>query len=120
MPLGFPKDPRGDVPKVTTADLAFPASVRQWLPKWEDIPEDFKRRRGEAEAYCKFVSAWFFNGVSAEEWDQKWRLRDGVTFEDAKERTLQIKCILGSFEPKHEHKEAGAAYLLYLFTEAKA
>jgi len=37
---------------------------------------------------------------------------DGI---DQNKALRHIKAILGSFEPKHEHKEAAAAYLLSLW-----
>lgn len=75
------------------------------MPKYADVPEEFKRDRN---AYVRFVSNWFFNGMSNAE---RARLtpKEGV---DAMQAFRAIKTILVSFEPKHEHKEAGAAYLL--------
>lgn len=36
--------------------MAFPVSVIQFMPKWEDIPEEFKN--GSAKE-CKLASEWF-------------------------------------------------------------
>lgn len=91
------------IPDVSALDLAF-GNINH-LPPMAEIPEEFKRM---SNPYCKFVSAWFFKGCGPE---QLARLspREGV------ERTAALKAIqaiLGSWAPAHEHKEAGAAYLL--------
>ena len=48
--------------KINDAMLAFPAEVvGTMLPKWEDIPVDY--RRGNTD-WCHLVNEWFSNGLS--------------------------------------------------------
>lgn len=98
------------VRKVTDADLVFPASVRDWLPPYDSVPAEFKRRDNP---FVQFVKEWFFRGIDLKEWALE-RL-PGISDDEAQERWKQVQCCLGSWEPKHEHKEAGCAYMLSRF-----
>ncbi len=88
----------------------FPARVTGvYLPPIDEVPDEFQHGQTKWE---KFVSTMFYMG-----WDgvnPTLVKREGV---DAEAGFLQVRTVLGSFEPKHEHKEAGAAYLLSLFFE---
>ncbi|MBM66083.1 MAG: hypothetical protein CMH55_07610 [Myxococcales bacterium] len=91
---------------ISDAMMAFPASVcGEYLPPMDEIPERFHRF---SDPYVELVRRLFFEGGSVAE----WKAREGV------DRDLAIKnlrAVLGSYEPKHEHKEAGAAYLVSLW-----
>ena len=87
-------------------DLAFPAMALDHMPLMEDIPEEFDK----SERWGRFVSDWFFFGIA----EKTMQPKDGIE-EDVALR--HIGMILGSFAPKHEHKEAAAAYLLSLWFE---
>jgi hypothetical protein len=76
------------------------------MPKYDTVPDEFKRYGGND--YCDFISTWFFRGLTPED-RQRLTPREHV---DEKKALIAIQAILRSFEPKHEHKEAGAAYLL--------
>ena len=52
------------------------------------------------------VSRWFFSGLPKE---TRFVPKTGIDEAAAK---AHLRAILASFEPKHEHKEAGCAYLL--------
>jgi hypothetical protein len=86
---------------LTALDVVFPAGVHHLMPSMESIPEEFHSR----SSWNKLISEWFFRGlnnisvVPAEGIDENNALR-------------HVKCIMGSFEPKHEHKEAACAYLM--------
>jgi len=89
-----------DVDDVT---LAFPASiVEKYMPAMKDIPAHIDRK------WEDLISTWFFEGVS----ELKLTPKPGI---DERKALRHIKAILGSFEPKHEHKEAAAAYLMSLW-----
>jgi hypothetical protein len=98
------------VPTVDRLDMAF-GNIKH-MPKYETIPEDFKRFNGNA--YVKAVSSWFFSGAKG--------LKDGIEIDGVKftakpgveavKALAAIKAVLGSFEPKHEHKEAACAFML--------
>lgn len=81
---------------------AFPASVRHMMPDYKDIPEEFKRGRTK---WNELVSTWFFRGLK----NAQYKPKEGI---DQKKALRHLKCIMGSWEPKHEHKEAAVAYLL--------
>ena len=93
---------------VTRTDIAFgPRILSEWLPAYDDIPEEFKRG---GNVWCETTSRWFFRGlpkgilVAKEGIDEIMAIR-------------HLKAVLGSFEPRHEHKEAGVAYLMSLWFE---
>lgn len=92
------------IPEVTDVDIAFPASVKKWMPDMKDIPEEFKDWNRENK-WTKAQSDWFFNGIKKAQFTPK----SGV---DAEKAFRVLACIQGSFEPKHEHKKAAVAYLM--------
>lgn len=79
--------------------------IGKYLPEMKEIPDEFKSFHNK---YVEFVSKWFFEGLE----DVKFDAKEGV---DVKDAFRQIKICLGSFQPQHEHKEYGAAYLVSLF-----
>lgn len=85
--------------KLSNLDIAFPASVSHLMPPWTDIPEKYRRSAGIA-------ARWFYTGLPV---GTEFIPRDGV---DVTQAMAQLKCILGSFEPKHEHKLAAVNFLL--------
>lgn len=87
---------------VTGVDLAFGNIAN--LPPKEDIPERFW---SWSDPYHQLVSKWFFSGLTHEELGTP---REGV---DGPASLAAIKAIMVSFEPKHEHKTAGVAFLLH-------
>ena len=89
--------------KVTDAQLVFPADTSKHLPSYSGIPEEFQRGR---TPWNKLVTRWFFKGLPV---DAEFHPRDGI---DANDAFRHIRYCMGSWEPKHEHKEAGCAYLL--------
>ncbi len=90
--------------------LAFPASVSALMPPMEDIPEEFMRMHGK---WNELTTCWFFRGVK----DLELKPKEGI---DQDVALRHIRAILGSYEPKHAHKEAAVAYLLSLwFDDAK-
>lgn len=92
--------------ELTAADVAFPATVRHLMPNMSDIPTDFKKWDGTK--WNKFFNDLFYCGV----------ITDGLVPVDGidKSKALRhLKCVAGSFEPKHEHKAAAVAYLASLW-----
>ena len=88
---------------VSGIELAFPTSVDGFLPNWAEIPEQFKGHRGTPQN--RLFSAMFFYGVDM----SKFKEKPGI---DRAAALNHIRYVSGSFEPKHEHKEAGVAWLL--------
>ncbi len=86
--------------------MAFPAGiVGKFLPLWEEIPEDFRRESGDARPWCDLCNRWFACGLKGDE----IAVKDGI---DAKAAFGHLKTCMGSFDPKHEHKISGVAWLM--------
>ncbi len=92
--------------KLDDIDVAFPAAIKHLMPNQEDIPDDFKRFNGNE--FVKLSDEWFFEGLDS----KKLIAKDGI---DKNEALRHLKCIQGSFEPKHEHKSSSVAYLMSLW-----
>lgn len=91
--------------EVSDLEIAFGGDMKKLLPAWKDIPEEFKNERTK---WNKVVSDWFFHGLK----NCIWKPKEGI---EADKALRHVQAIMSSFEPKHEHKEAGCAYLLSLF-----
>ena len=91
------------IPAMKDVDMVF--GNIEHLPPMERIPDRFKHFR---DAYVRFVSDWFFKGLVKADLEHLTP-RSGV---DPKAALRAIKAIMVSWEPQHEHKEAGCAFLL--------
>ena len=92
------------VPTINKLDLTF-GNIKH-LPPMSEIPDKFEMHSDSFQN--KFISKWFFSGLT--EADVAALIpKPGV---DKNKALIAISAILKSFEPKHEHKEAGAAFLL--------
>ena len=89
------------IENITKSYIAFgPKNLATFLPAMKDIPKGFFQ---DSNPWNKWISKWFFNGL------ENYAVAvQGVNFKDAH---MHLRVILGSFEPKHEHKIAGCAYL---------
>lgn len=98
------------IPELDRVDVAF-GNIKH-MPKYETLPADFKRHNGND--YVKAVSSWFFSGAKP---TPDGLIIDGMKFSakpgvDRMKALAAIKAVLGSYEPKHEHKEAACAFML--------
>lgn len=95
---------------ITDVEMAFGST--QWLPPWEAIPKEFKDGFPNADSpYVKLVDAMLFERPLPEMGmtpNPGWE-GDGEAFQTGLRRLMSSH--LTSFEPKHEHKVAGVAYL---------
>lgn len=91
-----------EIQNVTDIDVVFGTKALDLMPTYNKIPDEFKN--GDTK-WNKVVNTWFYRGLKNAQFTPK----DGV---DKNKALKHIKAIMGSFEPKHEHKEAGCAYLL--------
>ena len=91
------------VPELSRFDIVW--NKDDHLPAWNDIPDEFKR---SDNPYCRFIGQWFFLGLTPDDL-ARLRAREGV---DRDKALAAIAAPVGSFKPKHQHKEAGCAYLL--------
>lgn len=89
-------------------DLAFPTKTSHCMPAYDEIPEDFRRDRGNARKWCEFQARWFFDGI-------KFSCLKHKVGVDAHKALRHLQYIQGSWEPQHEHKEAAVAYLASLW-----
>ncbi len=92
--------------KLGAVDSAFGGNTDRLLPKYEDIPEEFK---SDHNVWVEMISTWFFLGLPK---DTQFVPQDGI---DPKEALLHVAACLKSFQPKQEHKTAGCAYLMSLW-----
>lgn len=89
------------------ADWADDRVVGALLPPLNDIPAEFKNHNNK---WCDKARKLFFSGGKMPQ------AKDGV---DANLAAIQISSILMSFQPEHNHKIYGVAYLMSLFYEDK-
>jgi len=78
------------------------AALTRLLPPMSVIPEAF---RDERDPWCAVAQRWFFSGLTA----GTLRALDGI---DQTAALSHLAAVLRSFAPKHEHKMAGAAWLM--------
>lgn len=81
--------------------LAFPAAVSELLPPADQIPDDYPGR----EFWLRFAERWWAGTLPE---GTEMHAQAGV---DAQAAGRHLTAILRSFEPKHEHKISGAAWL---------
>lgn len=89
-------------------DSAFGGDMKKLLPPWETIPKEFKDGHTK---WNSFFSRWHFTGLP-----KTTRVTPKEGIETAK-ALAHIKAVMASWEPKHEHKESGCAFLLSEFFE---
>lgn len=86
--------------EVSAVEMAFGGNMKELLPPYSEIPEEFKSSRNR---WVQWQNQWFYSGLK-----EAPAAKAGI---DAKAAIRHLGAIQGSFEPKHEHKEAGVAYL---------
>jgi hypothetical protein len=91
--------------EVSDVELAFGGRMEKLLPEYNEIPQEFKNGNTK---WNKVVTDWFYGGLK----NCRWMPKKGV---DTAKAVRHIGAIMGSFEPSHEHKMAGCAYLLSSF-----
>lgn len=98
------------IPDIDPASAVF-GDIKH-MPKMADIPDEFLKRRDNP--FTAAVSGWFFSGARFKDGvltvnGKSFRAKPGV---DGKKAIVAIQAVLGSFEPKHEHKEAACGFML--------
>jgi hypothetical protein len=95
---------------VNDVTFAFPANVDEYLPKMEDIPQEYCSRNSKSK-WVPLFNILFYGG----ETDKMWiTSKEGI---DAGKAGRHIMCIMKSYQPKHEHKLAGVLYLMDMWFE---
>jgi len=100
-----------DIPEITDVDIVF-GGADEHLPKWADLPDEFRRMRGP---FYHAASMLFFNGGELS--DHGLRFRDGV---DQTRAIRLLRALLGSYGTKHQHKIGGVGFLLSQWCEEAA
>lgn len=93
---------------IDEATAAFPAGLGILIPKYEDIPEVYRENFStdkHIEKMRKLFNTCFFKGLK----NLTLVPNEGISEYKA---WRHVRCIMGSFEPKHEHKEAACVYML--------
>ncbi len=95
---------------ISDMELAFPANALARMPSRQEIPAEFWLGHTK---WNELASHWFFRGLK----NAQFRMADGI---DQDMALRHLGAILGSYQPKHEHKEAAVAYLMSLwFSDVK-
>jgi hypothetical protein len=90
------------IKEVSDFEIQLGGRMDKLLPAMSSIPEEFKSRNTK---WNDIVSKWFYGGFK----NPKFTPKKDV---DTNKAIRHLKAILVSYEPKHEHKEAGVAFLL--------
>lgn len=96
--------------EISDAQLIFPANVAHLMPPAEKIPDEFRDpNEVRYNKWGELFNSWFFGGIDA-----------NVTLDphagiDVNLAWRHLRAIAGSYEPKHEYKQAAVAYLLSLW-----
>ncbi len=98
--------------QVSDVDLAFPAGVMKLMPKHRELPEEFQYFGNNP--WIRLASKWFGSGIPKE---QQPTPKEGI---DANLAWRHLGTIMGSWEPKHEHKIGGVAWLMSQWFELPA
>lgn len=93
--------------EIDRVDMIFGGSAMKILPPMEEIPEEFQNRNNP---WNQWASEWFCQGLSGFP-NTKEGIEEGAALSN-------LKCVMGSYSPKHEHKIAGVAYLASLWLES--
>jgi hypothetical protein len=93
---------------IITIKDALLGNIHGMLPNYESIPQEFKTYHN---VWVKWQQKWFFEGLQDKDIPKP---KEGI---DLNKALAHLSVVQGSFEPKHEHKEAGVAYLASLWFE---
>lgn len=88
--------------EVDDVTMAFPAGIRHLMPDYEHIRQEYDRGNKWSN---QLFNDWFCCGIKSADGLVP---KEGI---DKRKALRHIKTIMGSFEPKHEHKEAAVAFL---------
>lgn len=94
---------------VNDAEMVFGGGMDRLLPPMSEIPEEFVDSNTRTK-WVGFARDWFFRGIATD----GLKFKDGI---DPNKAMRHLQTIQGSFQPKHEHKEAAVAYLASLWLD---
>ena len=90
------------IPVVDGVSMVFGCDALKIMPAEKDIPADYPNR----QKWEKLTSTWFFRGLKK---GAEFIPKPGV---DKAKAIAAIRCVLGSFEPSHEHKGTAVSFML--------
>lgn len=80
--------------------MAFPAAVEFLMPD----PEEILPRNQLPPKWSEFFVDWFRYGIK----DIEFHCEEGI---DGEKAFRHLQCIIGSYQPKHQHKEQAVVFL---------
>jgi len=80
-------------------------NIHSLLPKMNDIPDEFDNH---CNKWHRVVTTWFFNGIIKDH----LKVKSGI---DKNKAFRHISYVINDWGLKHEHKLAGAAFLMSLW-----
>jgi hypothetical protein len=96
--------------EVSDLDMVFGTrAVADLMPPHAECAAALNEMGRGGRPWREFQARWFFHGLPA---STAFKAVEGV---DAAKALRHLKAIQGSFEPKHQHKEAAVAYLASLW-----
>jgi len=99
-----------EVVEVSDAQIAS-GRIDGIIPKYDEIPKEYKDMCPKDQKIAKmhkFMETWFFCGVG----NVKFIPKEGI---DKDKAFRMVSCVIRSWEPSHEHKEAAVTYMLCEF-----
>jgi len=96
------------VADLTNAQIAFASNITNLMPKYCDIPNEFKDLKNH---WVRIADRWFSRGIDGAEFIPK----NGT---DCQKAIRHLSCLMSSFTPKHEEKIAAIAYLMSQWFDA--
>jgi hypothetical protein len=94
---------------VTGLEVALGGKMDRLLPPRDVIPQEFTHRNNP---YHKAAATWFFGGIDS----AALQAKPGI---NRQQGLGHLASVLNSFEPEHDHKVAGVAYLMSLWFDLK-
>ena len=88
-------------PEISGADIAFGGYPADWFKATLEDAEE----KGFGSNNCKRSAELFYNGG-------KVNVKDSLDKKYAAKGLRTLKAVMGSFEPKHEHKMAVCEYII--------
>ncbi len=103
------KSPGFQIQPTSCADQIFgPKNMSLFVPKFDDIPNEFKNYHSQPNPWMAVSKQWFYKGLESFDYTPKENVN--------KDQALgHLKAILGCFSISHEHKHGACAYLLSLW-----
>ena len=81
-------------------------NVHEMIPPYDVIPSPYRAEFGEGKMWVELADRLFFRGNGQH---VSYSMQEGINSQLA---FVNLRVILSSFELKHEHKIAAAAYLM--------